>query len=254
MRPFNPNRPVLLLSSMVLVAALPLAANDTDQRIEASVKSSYNFMTYLREDAIKVQCAGGVVTLTGTVSQEFHRALAEETASAMPGVTRVDNQLGTADAMPPERSDAWISMKVKSALTFHKHVSATETGVHTDNGVVTLSGTAISKAQKELTGEYAKEVEGVTAVRNNLVVGRPGRTAHDTMKGKIDDASITAQVKTALLFHRGTHILSTKVDTRNGVVTLRGETRTAAERDLAVRLAEDVDGVKLVTNHLSVKK
>jgi len=145
-------------------------------------------------------------------------------------------------------------MKVKSALTFHKHVSATETGVHTDNGVVTLSGTATSKAQKDLTGEYAKEVEGVTAVRNNLVVGRPGHTAHDTVKGKIDDASITAQVKTALLFHRGTHILATKVDTRNGVVTLRGETRNAAERDLAIRLAEDVDGVKLVTSHLSVKK
>ena len=70
----------------------------------------------------------------------------------------------------------------------------------------------------------------------------------------MDDASITAQVKTTLLFHKSTHALATKVRTKNGVVTLRGEANNEAERDLVTKLAEDIKGVKSVHNHMTVKK
>jgi len=36
-------------------------------------------------------------------------------------------------------------------------------------------------------------------------------------------------------------------------VTLHGEAKNAAERDLATKLAEDIDGVKHVTNKMTVK-
>lgn len=48
-------------------------------------------------------------------------------------------------------------------------------GVNTEvnvarNGIITLRGAADSQAQKELTTEYAKSVEGVNEVRNEMAV------------------------------------------------------------------------------------
>lgn len=251
MRHLNLNSRVALLATAAMVmVGLPLQANDQDHKIEASAKSSYNFMTHLKDDKIKVDSKDGVVTLSGTVSRDYHKFLAQETVSGLAGVKSVNNQLVVVGDQPAEHSDGWITMKVKTILAFHKHVSAADTDVNTQGGVVTLSGKADSQAQKQLTTEYAKDVEGVTEVRNNLVVAKSG---HRTLGEKVDDSSITAQVKSSLLFHKSTHALATKVTTRDGVVSLHGEAKNAAERDLVTKLAEDIEGVKLVHNRMTVK-
>jgi osmotically-inducible protein OsmY len=240
----------LLASSALIMVGLPLQASDQDHRIEASAKSSYNFKTYLKGDHIKVDSEDGVVTLKGTVAHDYHKSLAQDTVAGLPGVKRVDNQLTVVGDQPSEHSDGWMTMKVKGVLAFHRNVSASATEVTTENGVVTLTGKADSEAQKQLTGEYAKDVEGVTEVRNHLVVTKG---AHRTLGEKVDDTSITAQVKSALLFHKSTHALATKVVTKDGVVTLHGEAKNAAERDLVSKLAEDINGVKRVVNQMTVK-
>ena len=245
-----------LMTSVALIqlVGLPLQASEVDRRIESSAKKSYNFQTYLKDDKIKIESTDGVVILSGTVSEDYHKSLAEETVSGLPGVKSVDNQLTVVGEQPIEHSDGWISLKVKAALAFHKNVSATETGVNTQNGVVTLSGKSDSEAQKQLTAEYVKEVEGVKEVRNELVVSKPVKSAGATLGAKVDDASITAQIKTSLLFHKATHALATKVVTKNGVVTLRGEAQNAAERDLVTKLAKDINGVRVVNNKMTVPK
>ncbi|MBI1752680.1 MAG: BON domain-containing protein [Acidobacteria bacterium] len=251
MRHFALNaRHTLLTSVSLIMVGLPAQASDQDRKIEASAKSSYNFMTYLKGDNIKVDSSAGVVTLTGTVSRDYHKFLAQETVAGLAGVKSVNNQLTVAGDQPADHSDGWITMKVKTVLAFHKHVSASDTEVNTENGVVTLTGKADSAAQKQLTAEYAKDVDGVTEVRNNLTVAKlPPRT----MGEKIDDTSITAQVKSSLLFHKSTHALATKVTTRDGVVSLHGEAKNGAERDLVTKLAEDIHGVKQVSNKMTVK-
>jgi osmotically-inducible protein OsmY len=231
-----------------------MQASDQDSRIEASAKSSYNFKTYLKDDTIKVESSGGVVTLTGTVSGEFHKTLAQETVAGLPGVKGVNNQLVLAGDQPSEHSDAWITMKVKTVLAFHKNVSATGTEVHTQDGVVTLLGKADSEAQKQLTTEYAKDIEGVTEVRNEMAVAKLDKPAPQTLGEKVDDASITAQIKTTLLFHKSTHALATKVTTKDGVVTLHGEAQNEAEKELVTKLTEDINGVKHVNNRMNVQK
>ena len=72
------------------------------------------------------------------------------------------------------------------------------------------------------------------------------------MGEKIDDASITSQVKLTLLYHRSTSAISTKVKTKNGVVTVSGNARNAAEKDLVTKFASDVHGVKIVKNRMTV--
>jgi osmotically-inducible protein OsmY len=246
----NPAAALVTASAIILSAGLPIAASELDARIESTAKSSYNFKTYLKDDSIKVASSAGVVTLTGSVSEDYHKALAQETVAGLPGVKSVNNLLTVSGTQPTEHSDAWISLKVKAALAFHQNVRATGTEVNTVDGVVTLTGSANSDAQKELTGEYAKDVEGVTAVRNQLIVN--GAAPERTLGEKVDDVSITAQIKTSLLFHKSTHALATKVATQNGVVTLRGAAANAAEKALVTKLAEDIKGVKQVDNQMAV--
>jgi hyperosmotically inducible protein len=117
---------------------------------------------------------------------------------------------------------------------------------------VTLRGDASSQAKKELTTEYAKDVEGVKDVNNEMTVTKnPKKTR--TAGEKIDDASITAQVKMTLLYHRSTSALNTKVETKDGVVTLSGKAGNIAELDLATKLAKDVNGVKEVKNRMAIE-
>jgi osmotically-inducible protein OsmY len=163
----------------------------------------------------------------------------------------VDNRLEVKGAAPTANSDAWLSDKVKVALLFHRSVSAVATRVEVKDGIVTLLGEAASQAQKELTTEYAKDVEGVKSVINEMTVA-PGK-ARRTIGEKIDDASITAQVNMTLLNHRSTSVLNTTVKTKRGVVTMGGKARNLSEKDLVTKLVNDINGVKGVKNRMTIE-
>jgi hyperosmotically inducible periplasmic protein len=153
---------------------------------------------------------------------------------------------------PAAHSDGWIGTKVKTALLFHRNVRATKTDVNVTDGVVTLSGIASSQAQKELTTEYAKDVEGVKDVKNEMTIAKTPAKPDETIGEKIDDASITAQVKSTLMAHRSTSALKTKVETKDGVVTLNGIAKNAAEKSLVTKLVTDIDGVVSVVNNMTI--
>jgi osmotically-inducible protein OsmY len=242
----------LLAGLGAILVTTSLQASDTDTRIESSAAKSYVFKTYLKDDSITTVSKDGVVTLTGTVSEPSHKSLAQDTVESLPGVKSVDNQLLLKGEQPAEHSDTWISMKVKSALLFHRDVSATGTSVYVKDGVVTLQGEAGSLAQKELTTEYAKDVENVKEVKNDMTVAKTPPAPDSTLGDKIDDASITAQVKSSLMAHRSTSALKTSVSTSGGVVTLAGVAKNAAERTLATKLATDIKGVDSVINNMTL--
>jgi len=243
--------PVLAIA-LLLASAPAHASSKTDNRIEASAKKSYVFQTYLKGDDIKIQSKDGVVTLTGSVLDESHKSLARDTVAELPGVKKVDNQLQVKGESSAENSDIWLSMKVKTTLLFHRNVNGLKTEVSVKDAVVTLRGDATSNAQKDLTTEYAKDIEGVKDVKNEMTVSGVSTKKPETVGEKIDDASITAQVKITLLYHRSTSAVSTKVKTKNGVVTVSGNAKNAAEKDLVTKYASDVHGVKTVRNRMTV--
>jgi hyperosmotically inducible periplasmic protein len=248
--------PLVMILAFIAVSVIGksvIHASNTDDRIESAAKESYVFKTYLRNDDIKVTSENGVVTLTGTVSDESHKSLAQETVANLPGVKNVDNKLEVKGNQPAEKSDAWLRARVSLALLFHRNVSAVKTDVDVKDGVVTLRGEASSEAQKELTTEYAKDVEGVKDVNNEMKVVTPGKKTPETVGEKIDDSSITAQVKLTLFLHKATSWLNTTVDTTDGVVTVSGKADNAAEKDLVTRLVSDIHGVKSVKNQMAVQ-
>jgi osmotically-inducible protein OsmY len=245
----------MLAAVAVLSFSVPVQASDQDDQIESSAKQSYVFKTFLKDDDIKIKAKDGAVSLTGTVSEESHKSLAEETVTSLPEVKSVDNKLEVKGERPAEKSDAWLMTKVKTTLLFHRSVSGIKTEVDVKDGIVTLRGAADNQAQKDLATEYARDVEGVKDVKNEMSVAKTAKETKETrtVGDKIDDASITALVKTTLLYHRSTSGLRTKVTTKNGVVTLSGKAKNAAEKDLASKFAKDVNGVEDVNNLMTIK-
>ncbi len=241
------------VAAIVLASSMPLFASETDDRIETSFKESYVYKTYLKDDSIKTSAKEGVVTLTGTVTEEAHKALAQETVASIPGVIRVDNQLATKAEVAAESADTWMGRKIKLTLMFHRNVNAGKTDVAVQDGVVTLKGEVDSLAQKDLTGEYAKDIEGVKEVKNELVVVASPEPAVRTAGEKLDDASVTSQVKTALLTHRSTSAIMNKVVTRDGEVTITGIAKNSAEKSLVSKLVADIQGVSSVNNDMTIE-
>jgi osmotically-inducible protein OsmY len=241
-----------VIMAAVLLANSPVRASETDDRIQSSAQDSYVYKTYLKDDSIKTISNDGVVTLTGTVSEESHKSLAQKTVESLPGVKNVDNQLVINGQQPAENSDGWLSMKVKGALLFNRNVSAVNTQVFVTNGVVTLKGQADSQAQKDLTGEYAKDIDGIKGLNNEMTIGETVNKPDQNKDNKIDDASITAQVRMAFLSHHSTSAFKTGVETNNGIVTLSGSATSGAGKDMATKVASDINGVTNVVNNMTI--
>lgn len=241
-----------VLAAFIAVAPIALfASSASDRRIEDAAKASYNYRTVL-EDHVKVKANDGVVTLTGTVQDKGDKDLAADTVENLPGVVSVNNQI-MVEPTYAEHSDAWMAFKIRSRLLVKGNVSATSTKVAVTDGNVLLTGTANNPAQKELTEAYAKDIDGVKTVKNEIVV-KDNPATDETAGEKIDDASITSQVKYALLSHKSTSALKTKVTTTNGVVRVTGDANSDAEKALVTKLASDVRGTKSVTNDMTVVK
>jgi len=258
----NEEQQIKAMHCIVLIAALvamlmncvPVSASEMDDQIESSARQSYLFKTCLRGDDIKIQSKDGAVTLTGVVAEKFHKALAQETIASLPGVKSVDNRLEVKDVPTDANSDAWLRDKIKVTLLFHRSVSARTTEVDVKDGIVTLRGDSASQAQKELTAEYARDVEGVIDVVNLMTVSQASIRSDATgIEEDIDDASITAQVKLALLYHRSTNPINPRIETNNGNVTLYGKAGSADKLNLTTRLASDVNGVKSVNNLMTIE-
>jgi hyperosmotically inducible protein len=243
---------VMAFTAVLVFTSGPVCASETDDRIESAFKKTYVYKTYLKDERITISSKDGAVILAGTVADETHRPMAQDTAEALPGVKSVESRIEVTGDRPAANSDTWISMKVKSALLFHRNVSASGTEVYLKDGNVTLKGEAANQAQKDLTTEYAKDVEGVKSVKNEMTVATTSPKPDQTLGEKIDDASITAQVKATLLAHRSTGVLRTKVETNDGVVTLGGTAKNDAEKALVTKLVTDINGVKSVVNNMTI--
>jgi len=230
-----------------------LFAADVDDQIEAAARKSYVFKTFLKGDDIQILSQDGVVTLTGTVAEEPHLFLAAETVADLPGVKSVENRLEVKGWIMEKNSDAWLQMMVKNTLMLHRNLVSGYPEVEVKDGLVTLQGEAGSHAEKELASEYAREVEGVKDIRNEMTVAKEPKKKGRTAEEFIDDASIKAQIKWALAFHRGTSPFRVAVTVNRGVVTLSGMAKNAAEKELVGKRIEDIRGVVSIDNRMIIK-
>jgi len=83
--------------------------------------------------------------------------------------------------------------------------------------------------------------------------------ACESMTGKsagtnIDDATITATVKSRLVAEKASNLTRVDVDTNSGTVYLNGTVESAEQKTRAEQLAWQAKGVTSVVNNLQVQK
>ncbi len=66
--------------------------------------------------------------------------------------------------------DSWITTKVKSQMVADKEVKAHNINVDTNQGVVTLTGTAESWEESNKAAQIARDIKGVRSVENDIQV------------------------------------------------------------------------------------
>lgn len=158
------------------------------------------------------------------------------------------------------QTDAGVTTKVKAKLAADTAVKATQINVDTKDKVVTLSGTVDTDAAKTEAVTVARGTEGVKDVVDNLSVAAPATAqgaapsaaAPGAVVQTIDDAAITAAVKSKLLADTTVGGLKIDVDTKDGVVSLTGPVKSQTEKDAAVRIARETSGVKDVQANLTI--
>ena len=161
-----------------------------------------------------------------------------------------------ADTASQEVIEARQETQIWTTYALNPYIRANDLKVSVHGGKATLTGTVEEDVNKELAKQIALGVDGVKEVDNQIVVKSdytaPQRSSSRSYGEMIDDATITAAVKSKLIWSKHTNGLATDVDTRWGKVTLIGTADSEATKDLAGRLAMNTRGVQSVDNQLVV--
>ena len=138
-----------------------VACAETDAGITTKVKSKLAADDAVKAHQIDVTTTDHVVTLTGNVDTEDAKQRAVQLARETKGVTDVHDMIsvrtaqGTGEAPDMNRSpgtvvdDATITMNVKTKLLSDDLVKGTHIDVDTRAGVVYLTGTVGSEAERD---------------------------------------------------------------------------------------------------------
>jgi hyperosmotically inducible protein len=152
--------------------------------------------------------------------------------------------------MGTQVDDTVITSGVKSALMSDDLVKSFDLQVETRKGTVQLSGFVDSQAQIDQALALTRAVAGVTDVENGVTL----KGGDSTMGTKVDDASVTGRVKTALLADPGIKSFDISVVTFKGEVQLTGFVNNQEQIEQAGKLASAAEGATSLKNELMVKK
>lgn len=158
--------------------------------------------------------------------------------------------------MTQDEKEARQESQIWTTYALSPYLRAHDIGVDVNDGKAVLTGMVDEEVNKELAKQLALGVTGIKEVDNQIVVVddyvAPKRSSDRTYGEIVDDASITAAVKSKLLWSKHAQGLSANVETNYGKVTLHGTANSAAARDLAGVLAMNTPGVVSVDNKLLV--
>jgi len=220
----------------------------------SKVKTAFALSKHVSAFDVNVDTNDGIVTLQGRVPSQETRRIAEEIARDTSGVRQVRNQLTVDSSAKPNPEVAQLGTRVSDLELrtrledlFEKEQSLKDDKIKTDvrDGVVTLEGDVDSAEERQTAESRAWHIGDVKDVRNNLKVkGHP--------EGEQPRDELAKRVEFELYSSRAFDLQGIQVHSNQGMVVLDGQVRSNAERLLAQKLAQEVDGVKSIRNNLSV--
>jgi osmotically-inducible protein OsmY len=143
------------------------------------------------------------------------------------------------------KTDMQLHEDVVAELTWDPRVAEKEIGVAVKGGVVTLTGTVKSYAEKFAAERAVEGVAGVKAVANDIAVKFPSDITHS-------DTEIAHKVVDALAWDIQVPDDRIKATVMNGWVTLDGKVEWNYQRDAAARAVRYLEGVRGLSNEITV--
>jgi osmotically-inducible protein OsmY len=228
-------------------------------RTAGSVKAALELNRDLQPYAFDVDAdQGGAVTLKGEVPREDLKQLASRVAEAVPDVTRVDNQVrvnaqaaapapGSGRTMGENLDDKALEAKVHLAFSLNRDLKGTDLTVSAFKRAVTLSGQVATPAQRRLALSIAQQTAGVQAVTDNI-----GESGAAGSPAPADPGARAGAAQSAVRGNASLAPYGLSVVVESGRLVLRGQVKTAAEKDLAGLLARDAAGAP-VENQIQIE-
>lgn len=258
----------LLLLAVVLGAAYYLFTRN------ASVQSAFHSMQESTQDAtttsrvrtalllskhvspydIKVETTQAEVSLDGQVPSEQIKTVAGAIALDTSGVKAVHNNLAInpSTSRNPETeglgarvADLEIKTLVSEGLSQNADLAGKHIATDVKNRTVILSGTVETGAQKNQAEHIAWQVTGVQGVTDNL------SAANAQSNPESVDDKLAHRVEFELFSTKAISLKTVQIHADNGTVTLTGNVTSRAEKLLAEKTAQSVEGVRKVVDNLS---
>jgi osmotically-inducible protein OsmY len=157
--------------------------------------------------------------------------------------------------LPSQLAEARQEGSIWTAFALNKHLSPFKIDVSVEQGTALLKGKVENQVDRELAERIALDTQGIEKVDNQLeidgnVAAEPGTKA--SMAQRFEDATLTATVKSKLLWSSVTEALNIDVDAKDGVVTLKGRAQSPEAKEVAGNLATNTDDVVSVNNLISI--
>ena len=108
--------------------------------------------------------------------------------------------------------------------------------------------------QTETPTATSGTVNTSTARERGAQIGEKAAVATAKVKETVEEAALTTKIKAKMALDDSVKSRAIDVTTNGSTVTLSGTVGSAAERDRAVRLTRETDGVTRVVDHLQVRK
>lgn len=144
------------------------------------------------------------------------------------------------------KNDVQLQKDVIQELTWSPDVNQTHIGVSVERGVVTLSGTVPTFAEKAAAEKAALRVSGVKAVTEKIEVKLPWKLERT-------DSDIAEAAYRALEWNILVPDDRVKVSVEKGTIQLSGEVEWEYQREAALEAVKNLNGVRYVENKIMLK-
>ncbi len=223
-----------------------------DDEIAEDVKSTLKNDIRVDNALINVDVTDGFVTLSGIVgsSNEQYLAIADSWVTGVKKVNSDDLKIkewardeNLRKGKYVSRSDDEVKAAINDAFVYDPRVYSFNPIVKVKSGIVTLRGEVDNLKAKRAAEQDAKNVVGVLAVKNQLMVV-PGLIPED----------IKLEADVTNTFSRDPIVgkLKIDVDADNGKLNLKGKVNSYFEKAQAEDLASKVKGVVDIKNNIDV--
>lgn len=144
---------------------------------------------------------------------------------------------------------------LQTALALNRLLNPFKIDVSVSDRTARLEGQVENDVERELAEQVALATAGIEQVDNRLQVN-PELVEESLQRRayaqRVEDATLRSIIRARLLWSSQTHGLPIEVDSRAGVVTLRGRVTSAEAKQMAGAIAGSSDGVYLVNNLISL--